>query len=110
MYLTPILYAYLTWLAFLAVMALRWRWRALPNAVRAIALPAVLAAVALDIVFNFTIACVLFLKLPTKGEWTFSQRVGNYKRRIDWRAPLATWICTNLLDPFEADGAHCKGG
>lgn len=54
-------------------------------------------------------ADALFLKLPAKGEWTFSQRVGNYKRRIDWRAPLATWICTNLLDPFEADGTHCKG-
>ena len=124
-YLTPILYAYVLWLLFLAVMALQWRWHALPRAVKAIALPAVIVAVVLDVLFNFTVGCVVFLKLPEPKEWgidlhvmwvpfvpvgmewTFSQRVGNYKKRIDWRAPLANWICTNLLDPFEA-GGHCK--
>lgn len=108
-YLLPILSAYILWLLFIVVMALQWRWRELPRAVRVLAIPAVLVAVTLDIIFNFTLACVLFLKLPAKGEWTFSQRVGNYKRRFDWRAPIAQWVCGNLLDPFEVDGAHCKG-
>lgn len=106
-YLAPILYAYVLWLLFLAVMALNWRWRALPKVVKGIALPAVLVSVALDVLFNITIGTLLFMELPR--EWTFSQRVGRYKRRIDWREPLATWICANLLDPFEVDGAHCKG-
>lgn len=106
-YLTPIIYAYILWLLFLAVMALNWRWHALPKSVRAIALPAALTAVLLDFLFNITIGTLLFLDLPR--QWTFSQRVGQYKRRIDWRAPLAEWICSNLLDPFEVDGAHCKG-
>jgi len=104
--LLPILYAYAMWLLFLAVMALNWRWRALPKVVKAIALPAVLVSVALDVLFNLTLGTLLFLELPR--EWTFSQRVGSYKRRIDWRAPLAQWICANLLDPFEVEG-HCKG-
>lgn len=105
-YLAPILYAYALWLLFLAVMALNWRWHALPKAVRAIALPAVLVSVLLDVLFNLTLGTLLFLDLPR--QWTFSQRVGSYKRRFDWRAPLAAWICDNLLDPFEA-GGHCKG-
>lgn len=106
--LHAIVTSYALWLLFLAMMALQWRWELLPNAVKVIALPAVLLAITLDVLFNYTIACVLFLKLPARGEWTFSQRVGHYKRRIDWRAPIAHWICANLLDPFEA-GGHCKG-
>lgn len=105
-YLAPILDTYILWLLFLAVMALNWRWHALPKVVKALALPAVIVSVALDVLFNVTIGTVLFLEFPR--QWTFSQRVGSYKRRIDWRAPLAQWICSNLLDPFEA-GGHCKG-
>lgn len=107
-YLAPLFYAYILWLLFLAVMALKAKWAVLPTGVRILAAPAVLVALLMDVIFNRTIACLLFLRLPSKGEWTFSQRVGNYKRRIDWRAPLADWICSNLLDPFEA-GGHCKG-
>lgn len=101
-----IAYAYVLWLLFLAVMALRWKWHALSLQVRIIAAPSVLVALLLDVLFNLTIGTVLFLDLPR--QWTFSQRIGSYKQRIDWRAPLAHWICANLLDPFEADGAHCK--
>lgn len=106
MYIFPILYIYLLWLLFLAVMALKWKWSSLPKAVRAIAAPAVIVAVFLDVLFNITIGTILFLDLP--HQWTFSQRIGSYKARFDWRSPLAAWICANLLDPFEVDGAHCK--
>lgn len=104
--LSPIIYAYILWLLFLAVMALKAAWPRLPLVVRSIAIPAVLVAVAMDVLFNITIGAVLFLEYPK--QWTFSQRVGSYKKRADWRAPLASWICANLLDPFEA-GGHCKG-
>lgn len=98
-------YAYALWLLFLAVMALQWRWCELTKPVRVLASPAVVVAVLLDVLFNFTIGTVLFLDLPR--QWTFSQRIGAYKRRADWRAPLSYWICDNLLDPFEA-GGHCR--
>lgn len=104
-YLAPILYTYGLWLLFLAVMALNWRWHTLPLTVRILAAPAVLLAVLLDVLFNVTLGTLLFIDLPR--QWTFSQRVGRYKKRIDWRAPLAQWICANLLDPFEVEG-HCK--
>ena len=104
-YLAPFLYAYLLWLLFLTVMALRWKWNSLPLSVKLLAAPAVLFAVVLDVLFNITIGSVMFLDLPS--QWTFSQRVGQYKMRIDWRKPIACWICANLLDPFDV-GGHCK--
>lgn len=102
-----LIYTYILWLMFLAVMALQAKWHALPKLVKVIAIPGVLIAVTLDIIFNWTVGTAVFLRLPARGEYTFSQRIGNYKRRIDWRAPIASWICTNLLDPFEA-GGHCR--
>lgn len=126
-YLAPLLYTYLLWLLFIVVMALQARWKKLPMMVRILAAPAVLIAVVMDVLFNFTIACVLFMKLPAVRmwgrtlfgfyipfwpvgvEWTFSQRLGNYKRRADWREPIAHWICANLLDTLGVDGSHCKG-
>lgn len=105
MYLLPIVYAYLLWVLFLAVMALQWKWHELPTAIRVLAIPAVLAAVILDVLFNVTIGSVLFLEPPF--QWTFSQRVGAYKMADSWRKPIAVWICANLLDPFEI-GGHCR--
>lgn len=103
-----VLAIYALWPLFLATMALRWKWNTLPIAAKILSVPCVLIAILWDALFNYTIACALFLRLPARGEWTFSQRLGNYKKRADWRAPLAHWICANLLDPFEADGAHCR--
>jgi hypothetical protein len=104
-----LIYSYVLWLMFLAVMALKAKWSSLPITVRILAAPSVLIAVMLDIAFNWTIGAALFLRLPdySRHEYTFSQRVGNYKRRVDWRAPIAVWICANLLDPFDV-GGHCK--
>lgn len=99
--------SYILLVLFWAVMALRWRWAYLPLDLKLLAALCVAVALLLDVAFNFTVACVLFLKLPVKGEWTFSQRIGNYKRRVDWRAPVAAFICRRL-DVFEVDGAHCK--
>ena len=104
-YILPILYAYLLWVLFLAVMALQNKWHDLPKTIQVLAIPAVLLAVTLDVLFNITIGTLLFLDLPR--QYTFSQRVGSYKQRIDWRQPLAVWICSNMLDPFEI-GGHCK--
>jgi len=100
-----ILYAYVVWFAFLAVMALKASWHRLSLPVKILASPGVLSALLADIVLN-VFASVLFLDLPR--QWTFSQRIGSYKKRNDWRSAPSWWICENLLDPFEI-GGHCKG-
>ncbi|GAB2181824.1 hypothetical protein DLREEDagrD3_20470 [Denitratisoma sp. agr-D3] len=97
---------YVFYFAFLAVMALRNRWSNLYTVTKVIVIPGVLVAVLFDILFNWTVATVLFLDLPREA--TFSQRLGRYIPRSDWRGSLARWICSRLLDPFEI-GGHCSG-
>ncbi len=96
--------AYVLWVLFLAVMALQHAWDRLPGLVRALAVPAVVVAIALDVAFNL-VATIPFADAPQ--EWTFSQRMGRYKQGTGWRAVTAQWICANLLDPFEI-GGHCR--
>lgn len=102
-----LLESYILLVMFWAVMALQWRWKYLPLDIKLLAIPCVLIAVTLDVVFNYTVGTILFLKLPAKGEYTFSQRIGSYKRRVDWREKVASFICKRL-DVFEVDGSHCK--
>jgi len=102
--LDGLLLAYLTWAGFLAAMSLRWAWYRLSLPVKVLAVPLVLVAFALDLVFNL-VTTVLFLDLPQEA--TFSQRMGRYKGDATWRTPIARWICANLLDPFQI-GGHCR--
>ncbi len=97
--------AYVLWVMFLAVMALQHAWPRLPGPVRALAVPAVLVAIALDVAFNL-LASIPFADLPREA--TFSQRMGRYKAGSGWRCRVAQWICRNLLDPFDI-GGHCRG-
>jgi len=96
--------AYVLWVMFLAVMALRWTWRELPGITRALAVPAVIIAELLDVGFNLA-ATIPFLDWPREA--TFSQRMGRYKRESGLRSKIARWVCANLLDPFEV-GGHCR--
>jgi hypothetical protein len=104
--LETLLYTYVMWVLFLAVMSLYAAWKTLPLVTKILAVPAVLIAVLMDVGLNI-IATVPFLDLPQ--EWTFSQRMGRYKRNKSWRTPIACWFCSNLLDPFQV-GGHCSGG
>lgn len=104
--LETLLYTYVMWVLFLAVMSLYAAWKTLPTVTKALAIPAVLLAVVMDVGLNI-IATVPFLDPPR--EWTFSQRMGRYKRIKSWRTPIACWFCSNLLDPFQV-GGHCSGG
>jgi hypothetical protein len=104
MILEFVLYAYVLWVLFLAVMALYAVWRELPMFTKALAVPGVLVAVVMDVGLNI-VATIPFLDLP--HELTFSQRMGRYIRNPSWRTPIAKWICGNLLDPFQV-GGHCS--
>ena len=104
-------YAYLLWALFIAVMALRWAWYRLTLPVKVLAAPLVLVAFTADLVFNL-MATVPFIDLPREA--TFSQRMGRYKATViggkigqGWRAAVARWVCSTLLDPFEI-GGHCR--
>ena len=100
-----IVWSYTLWFSFLAVMALRMTWTRLPLTVKVIAAPGVVAMVLLDVLFNIAVASFIFLDPPR--QWFFTQRISQYKTYPTWRTPIATWICANLLDPFQI-GGHCK--
>lgn len=97
--------AYLLWLLFLVVMALKHAHDAglLNRTALVLAIPAIGVAVPLDIAFNWTIG----LLLGVTPDLTFSQKCGRLKQGDDWRAPVACWICSTLLDPFQI-GGHCR--
>lgn len=102
-------YTYSLWIAFLAVMALRWAWERLPLATKVLAAPLVAVAIVADVAFNLAVSVPL-AELPREA--TFSQRMGRYLswapiRPNHWRVRLARWVCANLLDPFEI-GGHCR--
>lgn len=97
--------AYVLWLLFLAVMALKHAAddKRLNRTALVLAVPAVGAAGLLDIGFNWSVG----LLLGVTPDLTFSQKCGRLKQADDWRAPVARWICATLLDPFQI-GGHCR--
>jgi hypothetical protein len=60
-----------------------------------------------DFLVNLVVCTVLFLELPR--EWVVTARVSRHKKSgTGYRQALATWVCLNLLDPFDPSGCHCK--
>ena len=60
-----------------------------------------------DFLVNVVVCTVLFLELPR--EWVVTARVSRHKKSgTGYRQALATWVCVNLLDPFDPSGCHCK--
>lgn len=60
-----------------------------------------------DFLLNTMVGTVLFLELPK--EWLLSPRVARLQRDgTGYRKTVATWVCKNLLDPFDPSGCHCK--
>ena len=99
-----VLYCYILWVMFLAVMALANVWHSLPKFTKVLAIPAVTVAIILDFGLNLA-ATLIFLDMPQEA--TFSQRMGRYKKESGTRSKIAAWICGNLLDCFEI-GGHCR--
>lgn len=98
---------------YLAVMALR---RAqgdgrLGWAPRALGVPIVLVGLAVDVVLNLVLASIVLLELPhLRGpapEWLLTTRLKRLVRTEGWRARVARWVCTHLLDAFDPSGCHC---
>lgn len=73
-----------------------------------LSLPWVLIGYAMDVMAQYTLACLFFLDWPKRGEHLVTDRLKRYiKQGIGWRARKADWICSNLLDVFDPSGNHC---
>ena len=107
--LFSLLYTYVFYLLFLMCMGFYHGWKKFPLWVKLAVLPPALLAGAMDLVFNYTFACVLFLAWPPAGCWTFTKRISRYKdiQPNTWRGKLGNFICVNLLDPAGING-HCS--
>jgi hypothetical protein len=99
--------AYGTWVAYLAIVAVLPAYRAgrLSRITVLLASPLGATGVVLDVLLNVFFGSIIFLERP--HEWFLTRRCdrlmlhGNI-RQANW----ATWICKNLLDPFQI-GGHC---
>lgn len=96
------------WAWYLSVMHLASARDAgrLTPAAKALGYPWLALGLAVDAVFNAVHGTVLFAELPR--EVLFTSRVTRLSARADWRGRLARWICTQLLDPFDPAGRHCR--
>ena len=95
------------WVFFLAVMAIKAANDAgrVPKLVKPFAYILVGVGLVIDFVVNVFVATISFLELPK--EFTVTSRVSRHEHNGEgWRKTLATWVCKNLLDPFEV-GGHC---
>lgn len=111
-----------TWLHYLAIMSLQrvrnagglapWAYR--------FGVPILVLGYLLDFLSNMVPLTVLMLEPPR--EWLVSARVSRHRREssawleacgprrwlMRWRHAVSVWACSNLLDPFDPDGCHCK--
>jgi len=70
----------------------------------------VAVAVVVDALAQYTVATVMFLDLPRRGERLVTDRLQRYvaQPRQDWRSAKAHYVCTHLLDLFDPTGDHCN--
>ena len=99
---------FVLWVLYLAAMNLKPRLKTMQPIARAHGYVLVLIAVVLDALLNWVVASVIFFEQPQ--ELLLTARLKRYHGPAyagSWRARLAAWICTHLLDPFDPSGKHC---
>jgi hypothetical protein len=105
-----VLATYIFWCLYIAVMGC---YRAhldgrLEGITKILAYPLVLVGIIVDVVFQYTVACIVFRDLPRRNEYLVTARLQRYvAKNSGWRSVWAMWICTNLLDMFDPAGDHC---
>lgn len=99
---------FITWILYLAVMNLKRHRARLHPIAKLHAYPLLFVGVAFDFLVNVVVGTLIFLDPPQ--ETLLTGRLKRYHRIAyegTWRARLADWICTHLLDQFDPDGDHC---
>lgn len=66
---------------------------------------AVIPALLIDVLANYTELSLVFWELPRKGEWTFSTRLIRLQYRTDWRGNFARPIA-RVLNYIAPSGKH----
>jgi hypothetical protein len=105
-----VLLFYATWSLYLALCPLkcaRDQGRLTPAA-KVFGYPLLAVFMVLDVTYNLTVGTLTFLELP--HELLFTSRLQRHLKDdpATWRYKVADWLCTNLLDPFDPSGSHCK--
>ena len=101
---------YVFWLLYLGACALyrAKKEKVLSKSALVISLPIILSVVIIDFLMNYSLFTLFFWELPKEALVT--DRLTRHIKEINpsWRKTLATWICNNLLNPFDPSGTHCK--
>lgn len=77
---------------------------------RAMCYSLVAVAYVVDLLAQYTVATLVFLDLPRRGERLVTDRLQRYVAQPgqDWRSAKAHYVCTHLLDLFDPTGDHCN--
>jgi hypothetical protein len=106
--LWPLASLYALWVFYLAVMNLKRAKDAgtLPRTALVFGYPLLIAGLLIDLFVNVFVASIIFLDLPR--ELTMTARLKRYVREQPgtWRASVAIWFASNLLDAFDPGGKH----
>jgi hypothetical protein len=67
-------------------------------------------AVLVDAIAQYTVASLVFLEFPDRGEHLVTDRLQRHMARTtaNWRSSLADWICLHILDLFDPSRNHCN--
>jgi len=95
----------MTYISYVYIMRLRQKRDEgrLPSVMAIMIYPVVILGVIYDVLFNIFVGSVMFIELPQ--EWLFTARLKRIKKEDSWKAPIAKWFCTHLLNPH--DPGHC---
>jgi hypothetical protein len=98
-----------TWALYLAAMNLKAHLATMGPVAKVHGYALVAVAITFDAFVNLAICTLLFADRPR--EWLLTARLKRYRRGEQyagtWRARLAEWICSRLLDQFDPRGEHC---
>jgi hypothetical protein len=101
--------AVVTWIFYLAVMALIPHRHNLRPVAKAHAYLLVGVGLVLDVALNVIVATVMFLEPPHPRRMLLTARLSYHtSRNHGWRTRLAKYLCSRLLDQFDPRGRHCK--
>lgn len=67
--------------------------------------PFAIAALAIDVLLNYTELTILTLDVPKRGEWTFSKRLARLRNNDGWRGRFAQYVA-KCLDNIAPSGKH----
>ena len=78
----------------------------IPNTIKPFAYLILAFGALVDLIMNLTLFTVIFMDFPR--EVLVTKRLKRYiKSYVGWRLKLASWICSNLLNPFDKNNNHC---